>query len=475
MLLGSLLHSLEYIVLQGCTTTEITGISDHSVSVRPGDLFVCIKGYRTDSHHYLPEVASAGAHCVVVEQLSDRLETVMNQFPLLTVLLVRDTLKALALLASAFYGDPSHRMKVIGITGTKGKTTVAFMLNAILRESGIRSGMIGTLGAWFDETLETPATTTPDPISLHRLLRQMGESGCTHVVLEVSSQSLMRRRVYGIPFALAIYTNLYPDHISRQEHSSLEEYAYWKSTLFAHAQISVINKDASFRFLMRGMALGEVIEYSLAEWECSHKDRLDISLPGRYNQENALAAITAAQRLGLEKNAFDALKTLRIPGRTEVLEGNGYKVVIDYAHNESSLEKLLQMLRTMKPKRLICIYGSGGERSVLRRYGMGRAGGTFADLSVLTEDNSRSEPLDMILAGLIDGVTSVKGDYVIIPDRHEAIHWAIGSALEGDLIAIVGKGHETWQEIRGERFYFSDRDEAETAINMRHNINKLGK
>lgn len=470
MLLSSLLHSLEYIVLQGCTTAEINGIADHSAKVKPGDLFVCIKGYHADGHCYLQEAASAGAQGVVVEQLSDRLETVMTQFPQMTVLLVQDTLKALALLASAFYGDPSHRIRMIGVTGTKGKTTTACMLNALLRKSGIRSGMIGTLGAWFDETLEAPATTTPDPICLHCLLKQMEELGCTHVILEVSSQSLMRRRVYGIPFALSIYTNLYPDHIGTQEHRTLEEYAYWKSTLFAHSQISIINQDADFSVLMRGIALGDVVEYSLSRWECSHKDRFDIGLPGRYNQENALAAITAAQTLGLLDISANALKDLKIPGRTEVLEGKGYRVIIDYAHNESSLQKLLQMLRTMEPKRLICIYGSGGERSVLRRQGMGRAGGLYADLSVLTEDNSRSEPLDLILSGLIDGVASVNGSYVVIPDRREAIHQTILSALEGDLIAVVGKGHETWQEIGGERVYFSDREEAEKAMSIKESI-----
>lgn len=470
MLLSQLLHSLEYIVLQGSTGIEITGISDHSAKVRPGDLFVCIKGYHTDSHHYLPEIFVGGAACIVVERLSEQLEALMDAYEKVTILLVKNTLKALAILASAYYGDPAHRLAMIGITGTKGKTTTACMLNAILRQAGIASGMIGTLGAWYDEMLETPATTTPDAITLHRLLAEMERRGCTHVVLEVSSQSLMCRRVYGIPFKLAVFTNLYPDHIGEGEHSSLEEYRYWKSTLFAHAEISVINRDADGAGMMAGMASGRIIYYHYgessdsSEWEGITQK---ISLPGRYNRENALAAMTAADALGIPASAYTALEALQIPGRTELLSGDGYQVIIDYAHNESSMENLLRTLREMNPKRLICIYGSGGNRSIMRRQGMGRVGGQLADLSVLTEDNSRTEPLEQILNGLIAGVRSVEGDYEVIPDRREAIHRIIGSAQEGDLIAIIGKGHETYQEIGTERIPFSDRAEVIWALEKR--------
>lgn len=487
MLLGQLLHSLEYIVLQGSTGIEINGISDHSAKVKPGDLFVCIKGYHTDSHHYLPEIFAGGASCIVVERLSDQLETLMERYTNTAILLVKNTMKALALLASAYYGDPAKRLTMIGITGTKGKTTTACMLNAILCQAGIKSGMIGTLGAWYEEELETPVTTTPDALTLHRLLAEMERRGCTHVVLEVSSQSLMCRRVYGIPFKLAVFTNLSPDHIGEGEHSSLEEYRYWKSTLFAHAEISVINRDADGAGMMAGMALGQVIYYEYSnidqrearqsevevitrksfgqpEWKAIAQQ---ISLPGSYNRENALAAMTAADALGIPAVAYTALETLQIPGRSELLSGDGYQVIIDYAHNESSMENLLRTLREMNPKRLICIYGSGGNRSILRRQGMGRVGGLMADLSVLTEDNSRTEPLKQILEGLVAGVQSVQGKYMVIPDRKEAIHRIIGSAEDGDLIAIIGKGHETYQEIGTERVYFNDKEEACLAMKRR--------
>lgn len=482
MLLKDLLYPIEYELLHGSLNTEITGICDHSKAVNPGDLFVCIKGHLTDGHGYLSEVFDSGSGGIVVEHCFDGLDELMHNYPETAVILVRNTMKALALLASAFYGDPAHRLTMIGITGTKGKTTTACMLNAILRRAGIASGMIGTLGAWYGETLELPGTTTPDAITLHRLLREMERRGCTHVVLEVSSQSLMRRRVYGIPFAVAVFTNLYPDHIGAGEHGSFEEYRYWKSTLFAGARVSVINQTAASWEMMAGTAGGEVRGYQLersaliVEGSVSSDmtddanklltGQLCLSLPGRYNQENALAAMTAANVLGVDKSAFGALETLQVPGRTEVLQGDGYQVVIDYAHNESSMENLLTTLKEIPHKRLICIYGSGGNRSILRRQGMGRVGGKLADLSVLTEDNSRTEPLEQILNGLIQGVTDAGGNYRVIQDRREAIHTVIREAKKGDLIAIVGKGHEHYQEIGTERFPFSDREEARLAMGL---------
>ena len=471
MLLAQLLHSVEYHLLQGSTAIEITGITDCSMNVKPGDMFVCVKGYHTDGHRYLPEVLAAGTVCIVVEQVCEELKTLMEQYGEICVILVKNTMKALALLASAYYGEPSHRLTMIGITGTKGKTTTACMLNGSLRRAGIASGMIGTLGAWYDETLETPVTTTPDAITLHRLLARMEKMGCTHVILEVSSQSLMKRRVYGIPFRIGIYTNLYPDHIGPGEHGSLEEYCYWKSTLFTHSDISVINQNARGAGMMADMAASEVVYYLPEEISQNgvifDGHQIDLSLPGRYNQENALAAMTAAKVLGVTDSAYQVLETISVPGRSELLQGEGYQVVIDYAHNESSMENLLTTLREMNPKRLVCVYGSGGNRSVLRRKGMGRAGGRLADLSVLTEDNSRTEPLKQIIDGLIEGVTSEGGEYMVIPDRREAIHHTIHNAREGDLIAIIGKGHENYQEIGTERFPFSDREEARLAMSER--------
>ena len=504
MLLRQLVQSLEeYQLLGGSLDVEISKITDHSAKVLPQSMFVCVSGYRFDGHEYVTEAIKQGAVCIVTEK---QLE-VSNE---LTLILVPDTRKAVAALSAAFYRNPASRLCLIGITGTKGKTTCANMVRRILTASGKNTGIIGTLGAECDGFYEEIKNTTPDALTLHHLLSEMENRGCTHVVLEVSSQSLMQSRVYGIRFQIAVFTNFYPDHVGPGEHSSLDEYAFWKSTLFKNAEISVLNMGTD-RFLEMVAAVeGKFVGYYLdcladetdslkndKEFRCPiyprppeligvsdseinagkmtlfgrYTGEFHVGLPGRYNLENALGALAVASLLNIPLSDCTVLSDILVPGRTEMLDGNDYggdyRVVIDYAHNESGMENLLIALSEMKPKRLICVYGSGGDRSVMRRLGMGRVGGRICDLSVLTEDNSRSEPLSQIIAGLIEGVESVGGKYVVIPDRREAIHTTIMDAQPDDLIAIIGKGHENYQEIGSCRYPFSDRDEARQAMRMR--------
>lgn len=516
MLLRQLVHSLDdYQLLGGSLDVEISQITDHSARVIPQSMFICVDGYRTDGHRYISEAMAAGAVCIVMEkrpeEISEELQKKLmheseksdsSERPI-TVLRVADTKIALALLAASFYGNPADRLCLIGVTGTKGKTTTACMIHRILCDAGIQVGLIGTLGAECDGLSESMGTTTPDAITLHRLLAEMERLGCTHVVLEVSSQSLMRRRVFGIHFQVAVFTNLFPDHIGPGEHCSMEEYAYWKSQLFANARMSILNMGADQWELMKQMShewLGYYLDHTTVARSASdmnhpnacpiyprrpdligigdtdsgninllglYEGGISVGLPGTYNLENALAALTTVHVLGISLAECEGLGSMQVPGRTELLEGEDFQVVIDYAHNESSMVNLLTALRQMKPNRLICIYGSGGNRSVLRRIGMGRAGGWLADLSVLTEDNSRFEPLEQIISGLIKGVEAVGGQYVVIPDRREAIHRTIKNARPGDLIAIIGKGHEDYQEIGSHRYPFSDREEARLAMRDR--------
>ncbi len=507
MFLRQLVQSLEeYQLLGGSLDVEISEITDHSAKVLPQTMFVCVSGYRFDGHEYVADAITRGAVCIVTERRLD----FSNE---LTVILVPDTRKAIARLSAAFYQNPASRLCLIGITGTKGKTTCANMIRCILVASGKNTGIIGTLGAECDGFYEEIKTTTPDALTLHRLLSEMENRGCTHVVLEVSSQSLMQSRVLGIHFQIAVFTNFYPDHVGPGEHSSLDEYAFWKSTLFKHAEKCVLNMNAD-RFSQMAVAAGDkVVGYYLdypVDGESSLKNQntsgcpiyprppkligvsepemttgrmrlfgryigeIKVGLPGRYNLENALGALTVASLLDIPLSDCTVLSDLTVPGRTEVLEGKAYGedycVVIDYAHNESGMENLLIALGEMKPKRLICVYGSGGDRSVMRRFGMGRVGGKLCDLSVLTEDNSRSEPLSQIIAGLVEGVESVGGKYVVIPNRRDAIHSVIRDTQPGDLIAIIGKGHENYQEIGSCRYPFSDRDEARQAMRLRADL-----
>ncbi|MBQ4562916.1 MAG: UDP-N-acetylmuramoyl-L-alanyl-D-glutamate--2,6-diaminopimelate ligase [Lachnospiraceae bacterium] len=508
MLLSQLVHSLDdYQLLGGRLDVEITQITDRSTEVVPQSMFICVCGYRTDGHQYIEEAKTAGAVCILLESCApERLENLFADQ--LTVIQVSDSKKAMARLAATFYGNSANRLYLIGVTGTKGKTTTAWMIRCILSGAGVKTGLIGTLGAECDELHEAIGTTTPDAITLHRLLSEMEQLGCTHVILEVSSQALMCDRVYGVPFQIAVYTNLFPDHIGPREHQSMEEYAYWKSRLFTNAKLSILNMAADQWALMResshawlGYYLDRPIENCAEVSDCNqnacpiyphrpdligisdeadgrirltglYEGEIHIGLPGAYNLENALAALTVAHVLEISLTDCNCLGALQVPGRTEVLDGGDYRVIIDYAHNESSMINLLTALRRMKPTRLICIYGSGGNRSPMRRLGMGRAGGKLADLSVLTEDNSRFESLSRIISGLIEGVEEVGGDYQIIMDRREAIHHTISHARPGDLIAIIGKGHEEYQEIGSHRYPFSDRAEARLAMikrNASHN------
>ena len=504
MLLRQLVQSLEeYELLEGSLDEEISEIADHSAKVLPQSMFVCVTGYRFDGYEYVADAIAHGAVCIVTEKKFDVSLKI-------TVILVPDTRKAIAGMSAAFYQYPASKICLIGITGTKGKTTCANMIRSVLSASGKKTGIIGTLGAECYDFYEEIKTTTPDALTLHRLLSEMVSRDCTHVILEVSSQSLMQSRVWGIHFQIAVFTNFYPDHVGAGEHSSLDEYAFWKSTLFKYAEKCVLNMGAD-RFLemaaaSEGTIVGYYLDHSADDTSSleNHKTlgcpiypkppeligvyepkiafgrmtlfgrytgEIHIGLPGRYNLENALGALTVASLLDIPLSDCTALSDLTVPGRTEVLEGNeygeDYRVVIDYAHNESGMENLLIALREMNPRRLICVYGSGGDRSVMRRLGMGRVGGRLCHLSVLTEDNSRSEPLLQIIAGLTEGVESVGGKYVVIPNRREAIHTTIKNARPGDLIAIIGKGHENYQEIGSCRYPFSDRDEARQAMRMR--------
>ena len=506
MLLRQLVHVLDDCqLLGGSLDVEICQITDHSAQVLPQSMFICVVGYRTDGHRFIREAITSGAVCIVAEIESKEWLSVMepetDRLHEITFILVNDSRKALACLAAAFYGNPSESLSIIGVTGTKGKTTTACMIHRMLEHAGVKAGLIGTLGASYGEIHEELEMTTPKALTLHRLLSQMKALGCTHVVMEVSSQALMCGRVYGLRFDVGIFTNLYPDHIGPGEHSSIDEYAHWKSTLFQMVKVAVLNMGADRWTQMRDACIGKWLGYRLVEDEVAIESskpnrcpiyrrtpdligvterngkvklrgvingELIIDLPGSYNRENALAALLTVFALGFTDIDLQSLSDLQIPGRTEVLHGDSYQVVIDYAHNESGMINVLTALRMMEHRRLICVYGSGGNRSPLRRVGMGRAAGKQADLSILTEDNSRHEKLSDILDGLIEGVTSVDGKYIVIKDRREAIHTAIMNAQEGDLIAILGKGHEEYQEIGVSRIPFSDREEARLAIQKRN-------
>lgn len=507
MVLSGLLSHVGYIRLRGNARTEVTGITCDSREVRPGDLFICLAGCKQDGHTFAKEAIEKGARVVVAEegnQKAGRLEkqilTVGEEESGTTLVLVASTRKIFSPLASAFYGYPLRSMTSVAVTGTKGKTTTAYMLREILEEAGYKTGLIGTNGAFIGTERLPLSHTTPEAHELQRILKRMKDSGCTHLVMEVSSQGLKMERVAELRFNCGIFTNLSPDHIGPGEHESFAEYLYQKSRLFLSCDVGIINRDdkwakeitagAACRLVTYGLSEGEYqgkepvrykdskmlgCEYQLREAESgknfeteteAESETVFLPLPGEYNIRNSLAAIATANQLGIPvRTAAKALKQVQVPGRMEVISGNNHLwVIVDYAHNENSMESLLKTLKAYEPRRLLCVFGCGGNRSVVRRSGMGRAAGRLADISVVTEDNSRDEPLSGILAAIEEGLRESGGEYVVIPDRREAIGYAIRHGKVGDIIAIIGKGHEEYQETKGHRVPFSDREEAKRAL-----------
>ena len=474
MKLETLLKNLEYTLDAGSLDTEISALEYDSRKVVPGSLFVCLTGFQADGHDYIPKALEAGASALVVEREVKVPEGV-------AVARVADSRTALALLAAAWFGHPAEEMTVIGLTGTKGKTTTAHMLKAILEAAGHKVGMIGTIGAVIAGEKVKTKNTTPESYELHALFRRMADAGCDYVVMEASSQGFKLRRTAGIRFDIGVFLNLSPDHIGPGEHESFEEYLHCKSLLIRQCGRGLVNiDDGHWREVTAG-ALCPLTTFSLkGEGDYRAGDVAEerrpgflgsrfavsgalegeflLNMPGRFNVDNALAALAAADMAGVGREAIArGLETVRVKGRTQLLPTPGhYTLLIDYAHNAVSMENLLSMLRSYRPHRLICLFGGGGNRSRLRRYDMGEMSAKYADLTVLTMDNPRDEEVEAINEDIKVGLARHDGKYISIPDRAEAIRWVIDNAREGDIIALIGKGHEEYQEIRGVKHFFSE-------------------
>ena len=474
MKLDKLLEKLDYTLDAGDLSTEVASLEYDSRKVGRGSLFVCLTGFRVDGHDYIPAALEAGAAALVVEREVEVPEGI-------AVIRVRDSRYALALLSAAWFGHPAEKMTVIGLTGTKGKTTTAHMVKAILEAAGHKVGMIGTIGAVIGQEKLTTKNTTPESYELHSLFARMVEAGCSHVVMEASSQGFKLHRTAGILFDVGVFLNLSPDHIGAGEHESFEEYRDCKSMLFSQCKQGLINMDdehwravtaraacplttlsvsGKADYAVTGMS--EVRREGFLGSEFAVTGRLEgtflLNMPGTFNVANALAALAAAHMAGADAGAIaQGLKTVYVKGRTQVLDTPGhYTMLIDYAHNAVSMENLLTMLRAYDPGRLICLFGGGGNRARARRWDMGEISGKYADLTVLTMDNPRDEEVESINEDIKTGLAKHNGKYISIPDRGDAIRWVMDHAQEGDIIALIGKGHEEYQEIRGVKHFFSE-------------------
>lgn len=474
MKLETLLQGLDYTLDAGTADVEITALVYDSRKVTPGSLFVCLTGFRSDAHDYIPAAVAAGAAAVVVERPVTARSGV-------SVVRVADSRYALALLSAAWFDHPAEKMTTVALTGTKGKTTTAHMLKSILEAAGHKVGMIGTIGAVIAGQSVATKNTTPESYELHALFARMVEAGCTHMVMEASSQGFKLHRTAGIRFDVGVFLNLSPDHIGDGEHANFEEYLQCKGMLFRQCRRGLVSTDdGHWRRVTTGaacplttMGMDRTADYTVSKIrplrragflgsEFTLTGALDgtfsINMPGRFNVANALAAAATADLLGVPVSAIAAgLAAARVKGRTQVLDTpEHYTLLIDYAHNAASMENLLSMLRSYHPGRLICLFGGGGNRARMRRWDMGEASGKYADLTVLTMDNPRDEDMDAINEDIKEGLAKHNGAYKIIPDRADAIRWVMDNAQEGDIIALIGKGHEEYQEIRGVKHFFSE-------------------
>ena len=470
-----LIQSLDYELLQGSLEGEISELVYDTRKVSKDAMFVCIVGTAFDSHEKAAEVAAAGAKVLIVSKEVEVPEEV-------TVVKVADTRYALSLISAAYFDYPANTLKVIGITGTKGKTTTTFMIKSILENAGYKVGLIGTIETIIGDKHIPANNTTPESYIVQEYFAEMLKAGCQVCVMEVSSQGLMMHRTAGIPFELGIFTNLAPDHIGPNEHASFEEYAQCKGMLFKQCKVGIANvDDENFEMVMKGHTCKlETIGFSeKADLKASNVNLVgrpgylgvtydltgllnfpvEIDIPGKFSVYNSLVAIAVCRHFDIAKeNILEALKAAKAKGRIEQVKvSDDFMLLIDYAHNAMSLESLLSTLKEYHPQRLVCLFGCGGNRSKLRRYEMGEVSGKMADLTIVTSDNPRFEEPQEIIDDIKIGLAKTDGEYVEIIDRKEAIKYAIANGRPGDVIVLAGKGHEDYQEIKGVKYPMDER------------------
>ena len=485
MKLSQLLTKFDYTCEKGSPDTEIQHLIYDSRKVQPGDVFVCISGKARDAHEFIPGVAAKGAAAVVVEK--DVLEKTEGYD--ITVIRTADTRLALACMSADYFGNPAEKLTTIGITGTKGKTTTTYMVKSVLEKIGIRTGLIGTIETVVGNEHTPAGNTTPESYIIQETFARMVDVGCRCVVMEVSSQGLMLHRVSGFTFDYGIFTNLSEDHIGPTEHKDFADYLRCKAMLFRQCRVGILNADdphvdeilegatcAVEKFGMEKPADLKASDLELftkpgilgIRYHLSGKAEaeIEVDIPGRFSVYNSLTAIAVCLHftddIGLIR---DVLKGVQVKGRAEIVPvSDKFTLMIDYAHNAVSLESIILALREYHPKRIVTVFGCGGNRSRVRRYEMGEVSSHLADLSIITSDNPRfEEPMD-IINDILTGVKKADGKYIVIDDRSEAIRYAIDHGQEGDVIVIAGKGHEDYQEIRGVKHHLSDRETVEEHV-----------
>ncbi len=495
MKLSELVKNIDYEIVCGDIDIEVNDITNDSRKVKEGMLYFAIPGATVDGAYFIPEVIRKGAAVVITEKNEHKLEailqddmTVNGQFEEIksektTILRVDSARYAMGIISSEFYGNPSKELTVIGITGTKGKTTTSYMIENMMELAGVRTGLIGTIEIYDGKNSLPAANTTPESITIHKAMRDMVKNEIECVVMEVSSQGLMLDRVAGVDFDYGIFTNLSPDHIGPHEHKDYEDYKACKKKLFSLCKKAIYNiDDPEAEYMMDGSTAfpltfgeNEDADYCAAghrlfiedgimgiefDIEGTLEGTIKVALPGEFSIHNSLAALVVADCLGV---SFDEIKRIlseiRVRGRVEMIPiSDKFTLMIDYAHNGMALESLLLAIKEYNPKRIVTLFGCGGNRAASRRYEMGEVSGKYSDFSIITSDNPRNEDPQAIIDDIKIGMAKTDGEYIDIIDRKEAIRYAIMNAKEGDVIILAGKGHEDYQEIKGKKYHMDERD-----------------
>ena len=479
MELKKMLVGLEGLKVRGDLSIDIKGIESSSKNIKEGYLFVAIKGFKADGHEFISNAIENGAIAVMVEEGCDLKALKIPEN--IIIVMAKDTREGLAITSSNFYENPSKKFKLIGVTGTKGKTTTTFMIKEILQKAGKKVGLIGTIATYIgDKKIKDSDRTTPESLELQKMFKQMADEGVEAVVMEVSSQSLKLHRVDGCNFDIVLFTNFSEDHISPNEHPDMQDYLQSKLKLFKMCKTGFTNADD-----LQGAKIpslfpdSEIITYGIDNFAKvtardvtitnsyvdfrvkidGKNERIRVKIPGRFSVYNSLAAICVAQKFGVPAEVIkEALLEVRVPGRSEMVDNKlEIPVMIDYAHSPESLENILKAVKSYTRGMVICVFGCGGDRDPGKRPIMGEISGKIADYTIITSDNPRTEDPQKIVDQIEEGIKKTKGKYEVIVDRTEAIKTALKKANYKDIVVLAGKGHEPYQEINGIKHPYDER------------------
>jgi len=479
MNLKNVLKGINGLKSKGNLNIEIEGIESNSNNIKKGYMFVAISGFSSDGHDYIKNAIEQGATVIVAENI-EKIKQI-NIPDSITLIIADNTREFLALGSCNFYDNPSKRFKLIGITGTKGKTTTTYMIKEILEKAGKKVGLIGTVATYINgKKIGDSDRTTPESLELQKLFSKMVEEKVEYVVMEVSSQSLKLHRVDGCDFDMVAFTNFSEDHISEKEHPDLQDYFESKLKLFNMCKIGFVNIDdlhgnkipkifpeneiTSYGIDNYGNYLAKdiTITNSYVDFKVKLSDRnerVKVDIPGRFTVYNALCAICICKKIGIDGEVIKtALEKVKVPGRSEMVENNlEIPIMIDYAHSPESLENILRAVKSYTRGRVISVFGCGGDRDTRKRSVMGEISGKVADYTIITSDNPRTENPVSIVKEIEKGISKTKGKYEVIVDRTQAIEKAIKMANKNDIIVLAGKGHEPYQEINGVKYPFDER------------------